>query len=171
MFHGSVLKWNAPVRLKLPNSWTQRSEYMRSLHCCCLYLPTLYLKILVSNVHFYKHKMYKTCKANEIASSYHCFLWRLPMVEEGRFFSVLQRIISSSVFEVRCVALRHDLGLTFLYIEKTWIPMQWCWSNLRCRSYPIVFLIFWNRDGEVGGISSLRARDLVCSGSDVKALQ
>lgn len=86
MFHGSVLKWSAPVRLKLPNSWTQRSEYMRSLHCCCLYLPTLYLKILVSNIHFYKHKMYKTCKANEIASSYHCFLWWLPMVEEGRFF-------------------------------------------------------------------------------------
>lgn len=54
--------------------------------------------------------------------------------------------------------------------EKIWIPMQWCWSNLRCRSYPIVFLIFWKRDGEVGGISSLRARDLVCSGSDVKAL-
>lgn len=159
------------MRLKLPNSWTQGSEKwnMRNLHCCCLYLPTLYYRFW-SLTFLFINKMYKTCKANEIASSYHCFLWWLPMVKRGGFFSVLQRIISSSDFKVRCAALRHDLGLTFLYIEKTWIPMQWCWSNLRCRSYPIVFLIFWNRDGEVGGISSLRARDLVCSGSDVKAL-
>lgn len=115
-------------------------------------------------------KCTETYKANQIASSYPCFLWWLPMVEEYRLFSVLERIISSSDFEVKYVVLRRDLGLTFLYIEKTWIPMQWCWSNLRRRSYPIVFLIFWNRDGEVSGISSVRAHKLDCSGSDVEAL-
>lgn len=41
------------------------------------------------------------------------------MVEEYRLFSVLERIISSSDFEVKYVVLRRDLGLTFLYIEKT----------------------------------------------------
>lgn len=43
------------------------------------------------------------------------FLW----LKRGVFFPCSSRIISSSDFEVRCVALRHDLRLTFLYIEKT----------------------------------------------------
>lgn len=47
------------------------------------------------------------------------FCGDFPWLKRGGFFSVLQRIISSSDFEVRCVALRHDFGLTFLYIEKT----------------------------------------------------
>lgn len=39
------------------------------------------------------------------------------VAEEWRLFSILQRVISSSDFEVKCVVPRCDLGLTFLYIE------------------------------------------------------
>lgn len=121
----------------------------------CLYLPTLYWRFWSLTFLFINIKCMKLERQMELQVDATVFCGDFLWLKRGAVLSVLQRIISSSDFKVRCAALRHDLRLTFLYIEKTWIPMQWCWSNLRCRSYPIVFLIFWNRDGEVGGISSL----------------
>jgi len=81
------------------------------------------------------------------------------MAEERRLFSVFVKVISSSGFEVKCTVLRHDWRLTFLYIEKTWIPMQWCWSNPRCGSYPVVFVISseegWSQRCECCGSAGL----------------
>lgn len=95
VFHGSIPKrvlqwgWSYPTL-------GQGSKYMRSLHCCCLYLPTPW--IFVFNIPFRTIKCTATYKANPIASSYLCFVWWLPEAEEWRLFSVLWRVISSSDF-------------------------------------------------------------------------
>lgn len=115
---------------------------------CTAVVHNLISKGVIANIPFCKREMHQNFQAGLNGSWYQCSLW---WVAAGCFWSLR----NSSELWFWSVSLRHDLGLTFPYSEKIQIPMQWCWSGLSWRSYPVSLLLFWSRDGEAGGTSSV----------------
>lgn len=115
---------------------------------CTTVVHNLISKGVIANIPFCKREMHQNFQAGLNGSWYQCSLW---WVAAGCFWCLR----NSSDLWFWSVALRHDLGLTFPYSEKIQIPMQWCWSGLSWRSYPVSLLLFWSRDGEAGGTSSV----------------